>query len=46
MVFGSGVRRDELLVSLLLRRRTGLCWTRSPVVTISSPIEDREDDEG
>lgn len=31
-----------------LRRRRGMasCWTRSPVVTISSPMEEREEEEG
>lgn len=31
-----------------LRRRLGVdsCWTRSPVVTISSPIEEREEEDG
>ena len=31
-----------------LRRRRGMasCWTRNPVVTISSPMEEREEEEG
>ncbi len=31
---------------LLLRLILGSDWTRRPVVTISSPIDDKDDDEG
>lgn len=39
-VIGNGPGPRRLL------RELGSCWTRRPVVTISSPMEDKEEEEG